>query len=123
MPGGFSNGFSNGFDVYSFNILTTSLPHIIYNIPYSEYYLADEDNAEWALISGVLPSGLTLNASGLQSGTTTDTGMFNITIRATSSLTSDTDEEIYSFDVASTDGFIRRRIQATWNNFRLIKRI
>ncbi len=40
----------------------------------------------WYVFSGALPSGLTLNSSGLLSGTATSAGTFNFTVKVTDSL-------------------------------------
>lgn len=123
MPaGGFSKGFSNGYNVYTFNITTSTLPDVGYNIAYTTQLLADEIDPTWTLISGVLPSGLSLSASGEISGTSTDTGSHPVTVRASSTFTTEIDEAAYTMIVLSSSAGIGWERWTSVYNFRLLRR-
>jgi subtilisin len=63
----------------------TTLPSGIVGVAYNQTVAASGSTGPYtfALSSGTLPSGLTLSPAGVVSGTTTQPGLFNITIRAT----------------------------------------
>ena len=66
-------------------IATTSLPDTRINQAYSQTLTATGGTApySWSVVSGSLPTGLTLNASGTLFGTPTVGGTFNFTVRVT----------------------------------------
>jgi len=71
------------------SITTTSLPSATGGTAYSATLAASGGTApySWSLASGSLPAGITLQSSGLLSGTTTQNGQFNITVQAIDSST------------------------------------
>ncbi len=66
----------------SVSITTSSLPSATAGTAYSATLQATGGTApySWSLTSGILPTGLTLQSTGLLSGTTSQTGQFNLTI-------------------------------------------
>src|SRR6185369_11473083 len=70
-----------------FSIVTTDLTRGTLGQPYSQQLSAANGHPPytWTLISGSLPTGLSLNAAGLISGTPTVFGNFLIGVRATDS--------------------------------------
>ena len=101
---------NTGSQAYSINIgvapLTVSpatLPPATQGTAYSQTIVGSGGVAPYtyALISGALPSGLTLNTStGALSGTPTVNGVFNFTVQATDS-TPNTGTRAYTLDVGS----------------------
>jgi hypothetical protein len=71
-----------------FSIVTTDIAKGKKGDPYSQQLVAVNGKPPytWALLSGALPSGLSLNASGLISGNPTVFGTFSFTVRATDSV-------------------------------------
>ena len=71
-----------------FTITTTDILRGTRNQPYSMQFVAANGRPPytWALISGSLPSGVSMNAAGLMSGTPTVFGQFPFTVRATDSI-------------------------------------
>jgi uncharacterized protein YjdB len=69
-------------------ITTTTLPAGTQGVAYSETLTATGGNGTftWVVVagSGALPAGLTLSAAGVLSGTPTQAGTFDFTVRATS---------------------------------------
>ncbi|HEX5631882.1 MAG TPA: putative Ig domain-containing protein, partial [Gemmatimonadales bacterium] len=69
-------------------ITTTTLPAGTQGAAYSETLTATGGNGTftWAVVagSGALPAGITLSGAGVLSGTPTQSGTFNFTVRATS---------------------------------------
>jgi len=61
-----------------------ALPDALYNTAYSQTLTSSGGNTPiaWSLVSGQLPPGLTLNTSGVISGSATTTGIFNFTVKA-----------------------------------------
>jgi hypothetical protein len=59
-------------------------------VPYNLQFTATGGTPSWAISSGALPAGLTLNSSGLLSGTPTAAGDFNFQVTATAGSHSDT---------------------------------
>lgn len=95
---------SEGCDV---TITTTSpLPSGDFNAPYSfqlDQESGQESTEQWTLIDGALPAGLTLNPSGLISGTPTDGGNFTFTVRVEAMCTEstgDSDEKAFLLNIA-----------------------
>ena len=84
------------------SITTLSLPAGQVAVAYSQQLTANGDTPiTWAVVTGSLPAGLTLNtATGLISGTPTGAGTFNLTFSATNSTGSDT--KALSIVVAAT---------------------
>jgi len=116
--GSFNGDFNNDFDVY-FDITSDAIIGIIEGVPFSEQLVATQA-AIWSVVSGTLPTGITLSSGGLISGTTTVIGNSNITIRATSNVGSYIDEVEFLFRVtASTGGALWRRRSSVYN-FRLL---
>jgi hypothetical protein len=61
-----------------------ALPVALYKTAYSQTLTSSGGNMPivWSLVSGQLPPGLTLNTSGIISGSATTTGIFNFTVKA-----------------------------------------
>lgn len=79
------NAFAGGD--YVVISITPTIPSPVLNQPYT-YQLEQEGGVEpitWALTSGILPVGLTVSASGLISGTPTETGLQSFVMSATDS--------------------------------------
>jgi uncharacterized protein (TIGR03437 family) len=72
-------------DATSLTISTNSLSVASTNVPYSQSFAAIGGTAPYSfsLLSGSLPTGITLSPAGLLSGTPTSAGTFNFLIRAT----------------------------------------
>lgn len=70
-------------------ITTASLPNGTRNTSYSAALAASITGANWSVVSGTLPSGLTLSTSGTISGTPTTAGTYTFTVRATYNTASD----------------------------------
>ena len=66
-------------------VTTTSLPNGANGVAYSRTLTASGGQTpySWSLVTGGLPSGLTLATNGLISGTPTTTGTFNFTVKVT----------------------------------------
>jgi hypothetical protein len=80
MAGGFSNGFSSGFDRFYIIFLTGSPLHYgrvgqAYNTT-----LQSDVPSTWSVTSGTLPTGITLDSDGTISGvpTTVQTSEFQV---------------------------------------------
>jgi hypothetical protein len=73
--------------VIPLKITTTSLPEVIAGAAYTETLAVTGGTSpyHWKLISGTLPQGLSLVNTGVLSGSTAQTGAFNITIQVTDS--------------------------------------
>ena len=72
-------------------ITTTTLPNGITGTVYNQTLTATGTTPiTWSLESGNLPTGLTLSAAGVISGTPTEANTFNFTVKATNSVGSDT---------------------------------
>ncbi|GBU25471.1 hypothetical protein R83H12_02114 [Fibrobacteria bacterium R8-3-H12] len=70
--------------ISSFAITTASLPSGIVGAPYSQTLTSNAEEVAWSVISGSLPSGLSLEeATGIISGTPTAAGTSSFTITAT----------------------------------------
>jgi hypothetical protein len=67
------------------SIVPTSVPGASQGVPYSFSFTASGgvQPYSWSLAAGNLPAGLTLFPAGLLSGTPTQTGSFNFTVRVT----------------------------------------
>jgi hypothetical protein len=103
---------STGIDIgaYEVNIsapltiTTSTLPNGTLGVSYSQTLVATGGTVPytWSSISGILPSGLTLNASGVISGTpTTITGPISITYKVTDNVGATT-TKIISITTGST---------------------
>lgn len=103
MAGSFSYEFALGdsFDTFYVDILTTSLPDTNVNSLYDQTLQADVD-VTWSVISGVLPSGLSLNGvTGTIKGTSTVAGVYNFTVEAAYGGPGyETDTQAYSIGVS-----------------------
>jgi hypothetical protein len=82
------NTVDRTFRIFSLNPVwdtATSLPGYLSGVAYSTTLSVSDDNAiNYSLLSGSLPSGITLNSStGILSGTASGTSTFTFTIRAT----------------------------------------
>ncbi len=88
--GQYDNGsvFSLTLGTVPLVVTTTSLPNGTTNIAYSQTLTASGGQMpySWKTNSGTLPKGLTLAPSGLLSGTTTNSGLFNFTVQVTDTL-------------------------------------
>ncbi|PYU67989.1 MAG: hypothetical protein DMG52_32705 [Acidobacteria bacterium] len=69
------------------SVSTTSLPNGTQSAPYNQSLAAVGGTTPytWSLLSGTLPSGLTLSTSGQISGTPTTVGASNFTVQVTDS--------------------------------------
>tara|TARA_Y100000310_G_C20371082_1_gene663534 strand:- start:266 stop:655 length:390 start_codon:yes stop_codon:yes gene_type:complete len=126
--GGFSHGFSNGFQVFDLEIITTSLPDGNENLFYNQLVLSNAPNAvTWSLTSGTLPVGISLNPTGILSGNgTAGTELFELQV------VKDTYTKVQDYSLTITpSGFspggaaggvrVRRNINL-FRNFNLIRR-
>ena len=89
------------------SVSTTSLPNGTQSIAYNQSLVAVGGTApySWSLLSGTLPSGLTLSASGQISGTPTSPGTSNFTVQVTdSSVPSQTATQSLSITVVGQTG-------------------
>lgn len=85
------------------DITTTTLPNGIIDTPYSQTLgvTGGTGSITWSVISGALPTGLSLNAStGEISGTPTTLGAFSFTVEAEDTLSA-TDTQALSITIAS----------------------
>jgi|GEM_PF-2477007 len=71
-------------------ITTTSVANGTVNAAYSATLAASGSPAAWTVESGALPTGLTLSAGGVISGTPRTSGTYNFTVKAENSQGSDT---------------------------------
>ena len=71
-------------DSTTITITTSTLPSGTVGTAYSAQLASSVSNTSWSVSSGNLPGGLTLNSSGVISGTPTTSGAFNFTVRAVS---------------------------------------
>jgi hypothetical protein len=69
------------------SVTTTTLSGATAGVAYSNALSATGGKApySWALVSGTLPAGIGVQSSGFISGTTTQSGQFNITVQASDS--------------------------------------
>jgi len=83
-------------------ITTTSLPPGLVGSPYDEALSAvgGDANYAWGLVSGSLPDGIGLSASGIISGTPTTVGSSSFTVGATSD--GDTDTQDLTIDILAS---------------------
>lgn len=81
-------------------IFTTSLPDATEDISYAENIQATGGNGTlvWSVISGSLPSGMSLSSSGLLSGIPTSTGTASFTVQVVDE-DSDSDTQAFDLDV------------------------
>ncbi|MCU0124384.1 putative Ig domain-containing protein [Pseudomonas vlassakiae] len=84
-----SNSYTVTIAAPSISLAPATLPNGNYGAPYSQAVSASGGTAPYsfAVTSGALPSGLSLSAAGVISGTPTNTTPANFTITATDSLT------------------------------------
>ncbi len=69
-------------------VITTpagALGNGVVGVPYNKTLTADNSPTSWALVSGVLPLGLSINASGVISGTPTTAGAYTFEVTASNS--------------------------------------
>lgn len=88
-------------------ITTTSLSSATSGTAYSNSLSATGGSAPytWTLSSGSLPAGITLKSSGTISGTTTQTGLFNLTLQvADSSSQKQTATRAFTLNVSASTG-------------------
>jgi Bacterial surface proteins containing Ig-like domains len=85
---GISNTLTFVVDTTAFSISTTTLPDASTSAYYSQQLLptstATSATLTWSMISGALPTGLSLSAGGLISGYPTTIGSYTFTVQATS---------------------------------------
>lgn len=67
------------------DILVTTLDPMMVNSTFSQSLVAFNQSAAWSVTGGSLPTGLTLSAAGVLSGTPTSTGGYSFTVQATNS--------------------------------------
>jgi len=80
------NSVDRTFTMFSSNPVwtTTSITGYVTSIPYSFQLVAtDNSSITYSIVSGTLPSGLSLSSSGLISGTTSSSTLSSMTFRAT----------------------------------------
>jgi hypothetical protein len=83
-PGIPATGFSN-FTITIMTITTASLPSGFVNMPYN-FTLMENGGVKpwtWSIVSGSLPTGMTLSGAGVLSGTPTQAGNFPVTVKVT----------------------------------------
>ena len=83
---GGTNGDGSVFSIYlGWAVTTTSLPNGTNGVAYNQTLAAfgGQPPYAWTNISGTLPPGLTLATNGVISGTPTNNGTFNFTVRVT----------------------------------------
>jgi hypothetical protein len=82
------SAFSFTLGIVPLAVTTTTLPNGTTNIAYSQTLEASGGQTPytWTNISGALPKGLNLAASGLLSGTPTTNGTFNLTVKVTDAM-------------------------------------
>lgn len=84
-------------------ILTTNVPTGYQNVAYSFQLLAASDGpVTWSVTVGALPTGLTLSAGGLLSGTPTLIESQTFTVTATNAAGDDTQEMTLAIIAAAT---------------------
>ena len=84
-------------------ITTVSLTGGTENVAYSVTLMASGDAPiTWSLVSGNLPTGLTLNANGTIAGTPTAEGTYNFVVMAANEAGSDT--KAFTIEIASAGG-------------------
>lgn len=105
------NKASAGFTITSvctpLSILTTSpLPQATINQAYSQQFTSFGGAApiSWAVISGALPTGITMSSTGLLAGTPTVTGTFNFVVQAVDSCLPQQQSQQQSYTLAVTSG-------------------
>jgi len=100
----FNSNFGGSFPL---SVSTTSLPNGAQSVAYSQSLAAVGGTApySWSLLSGTLPSGLTLSAGGQISGTPTTLGTSNFTMQVTdSSVPAQTATQALSITVVGPTG-------------------
>lgn len=85
------------------DITTTSLPNASVGVAYSQSLTATggEGTLVWSIVSGSLPSGLSLSSAGVISGTPTSSGTSNFTVQVEDE-DEDTDTQALSIQVTSS---------------------
>ncbi|MDD3334402.1 MAG: putative Ig domain-containing protein [Eubacteriales bacterium] len=83
---------------------TITLPSAVGGTAYTEQLFASGGNVAYALTEGRLPVGMTLSASGILSGTPTESGDFPITVTATN--TAGTTEQQLTLQVAPDPAWV-----------------
>lgn len=88
--------------VSQLEITTTDLPQPPLNVNYSELLRVSGGTSPytWALVSGILPPGLTLDPTGRLTGTATESGRFTFTLRVTDG-TGSTAERAFTLEAAT----------------------
>jgi uncharacterized repeat protein (TIGR01451 family) len=90
-------------------ITTTSLPGAGQNVAYTTTLEATGDvTITWAVTVGALPTGLTLSAAGILSGTPTTVVSKTFTVTATNDSGSDTQEYTLAVAAVSSGGGLAR---------------
>lgn len=98
-------GFGSGIFV-----VTQDLPDALVGVPYDTYTLDALDYTppiSWALFSGSLPPGMTLNPAGQLAGSPTTVGVYTFTVRATDGVP-DTKDKTLTIRVVPNLGTVRR---------------
>ena len=96
-----SNTFNLPAPAVKPTITTTTLPDGTTGVAYNKQLTATGDAPiTWSVVSGTLPAGLTLSATGLLSGTTNAAGTSNFTIRATNAA-GDSPDKAYTLTVTA----------------------
>jgi hypothetical protein len=100
-------------------VTTTNLPDGTLAVPYSQTILADGDTPiTWSLLSGSLPTGLSLSSGGVVSGTPTVAGSYSFIVRATNATA--TDDQPFSITIdsgAGGGGYPRGKRFKWWKSF------
>jgi len=82
-------------------VTTTSLPDGTTGTSYSKQLTKTGQDGSWTILRGNLPTGVTLSASGLLSGTPTATGDFGFTVIFTETATGYSDSQVLLLHVSA----------------------
>jgi len=90
--------------IQKLKIETKTLPSALVNKPYSTQLSASGGVTpySWSLVSGTLPTGLSLSSGGVISGTPTVAGTFTFTVRCTDSTDPQTEDQTLTLTVEET---------------------
>ncbi len=106
--------YTLGVNATTFTIATTTLPNVANGAAYSQQLTTTgaTGSVTYAVTTGTLPTGLSLSATGLISGTATAAGTFSFTVTATDG-DHDTATQPYSIVVSPAITFTTTSLPAT----------